>query len=320
MTNETLITGPRPYRIDNLIHKVETLDTNGDDKYLFRHDFKRLDATNVSLLLEREKNTKRVTEKMTKGRTRNKVNQDDADKTFYSALVTGGGWMPHGLVSYQDKGLIPPSMAKFYTVDGEGVWQPTWVELDKETMMGLTPEKMGEAIDSWLQCKGKGVSSGTIDFMFEKGGLMRIGLGIGDFDNPAYKLLLEVRRPDSKRRTRFKEDFAYAVDHSKGGELGKVETIIDLRQGISFFDEYFATIVDDPAYSQVLFEDKRAISEGRDPKPISAVPVENEPEPEIQVRPYSDDLRTEFITLFNPSFKVEVAAAAIQVFSKTDQE
>lgn len=325
MTEATQATRPRPYRVDAPIHKIQTLDEDGDDKYLFRHDFTRLDGNNVGLLLKREKDTKRITEKMTKGRTRAKLRSADADKEFYSALITGGGWRPYGLDPKNDEKLIQPSMHEFYSLNQEtSLWEPGWKEMSREEMLILTSEKMSEAIERWLLCRGKKLSSGGIDFMFEKGGIMKISLLLGDSDDPAYKLLFELRRPDSKRRTRFKEDFAYAIDHSKGGELGKIETVIDLQQGISFFDEYFATCPNgDPAYSQIVFEDKREFSEGgREPQPVSAVPPESgdQQDAELAVRPYSDDLREDLVTHLNPNFKVELAAAAIQSFSKTDQE
>jgi hypothetical protein len=303
-------TRPQPYRVDSPVNRIQTIDADGDTKYLFRHDFLRLDASNVSILLDREKNTKRVTEKMTKGRSRFKLSAEDADKAFYCALVTGGGWRPYGLEPYTDKGLIPPSMIDFYAENvPEGRWEPTWKELDKPTMCSLTPEKMTEAIDRWLLSKGKSEAIGSIDFMFEKGGIMNISLAIGDFDSPAYKLMFQMRRPDSKRRNRFKEDFAYGVDHSKG-ELGKTEMVIDLRQGISFFDEYFSTVSDLPDYSQVIFEDKRNVAVGET----------EDPNRKLLFRPYTDELRSDFLALFNPHFKVEIAAATVQAFARTDQE
>lgn len=315
---------PRPYQVDRAIHKVQTLDEDGDDKYLFRHDFARLDATNVGLLLEREKETKRITEKLGKGRSRGRLRSEKADRDFYTALITGGGWRPFGLEPKAEEGLIEPSMKQYYSLNSDtNLWEPGWIELDKATMQGLTIEKMSEAIERWLMCKGKKVKSGSIDFMFEKAGIMKIGLLIGDPDEPAYKLLFEMRRPDDKRRTKFKDDFAYAIDHSKGGEMGKVETIIDLRQGIGFFDEYLSSCPEDEEYSQIVFQDKRDFGEqGREPKQISAVPVEGEEAAvdELVVRPYSEEIRGDLINYLNPHFKVEVAAAVISSFSKTDQE
>lgn len=323
MSEATTVKAPRPkpYQIDRLIHRVQTLDMDGDSKFLFRHDFARLDSSNVGILLDREKATKRITEKLGKGRTRARLRNDDADQAFYRALITGGGWRPFDLPEVQDEGLIPTEHRLLYKeASADGIWRPGWMELDKETMIRFTSERMSEAIDRWLMAKGSTIATGGIDFMFEQGGIMKLALAIGDFDTPAYKLLFDFRRPENKRRTRFKDDFAFAIDHSKG-EMGKIETVIDLKQGISFFDEYFGSCPDDEAYSQIVFEDKRDFSEqGREPEPVSAVPVEGEPEKKFSVRPYSEELRTDVIKYLNPHFKVELAAAAIQSFSKTDQE
>ena len=312
-------TKPAAYRVDSEIIKVQTLDDDGDNKYLFRHDFARLDSTNLDLLHKREKDTKRFTERMTKGRTRSRFRSDDADVTFYRSLIRGGGWRPHGITAKDNEDLIEPSMKAYYKQDENGIWQPTWMELDVATMLKLTPEKMSEAIERWFMCRGKKLASeqGNIDFMFEQGGTMDIEFLIGDFEQPAYRPAFRMRRPDSKRRTKFKEDFAYSIEQIKG-DMGKIETVIDLRQAIGFFDEYFITCVDGDQFSEVLITDKTPTN-GSEPKAISAVPVEGEEE-FVNLVPYSDRLRTDFLATFNPHYKVEVAAATVQAFARTDQE
>lgn len=324
MTPEEVVR-PKPYKVDNLIHKVQTFDEDGDDKYIFRHDFKRLDATNVHLLAKREKDTVRVTEKMGKGRSRGRFHSEDADREFYRAFVLGGGYRPHGLDSLTDKGLISPSTEEFYSYkETTQLWEPGWKELPKDFFWQLTPEKMGEALDAWFLCKGRKIKTGNLDFMLERGGIIPIELSIGDPDHPAYKLLFEMRRPASKRRTQFREDFAYSVDESKG-DVGKVELNIDIMQGVRFFDEYFATCPNNEQYSEVLFTDYRDAGEGenqRVPRPVSAIPEESKQDTDanLPVRSYTDEMRDDMIQYLNPNYKVEVAAATIQAFSRTSQE
>jgi hypothetical protein len=317
---------PRPYKVDNPIHKVQTLDEDGDQKYIFRHDFARLDSSNVDLYVKREKDTVRVTEKIGKGRTRPRYHTDDADKEFYRALITGGGYRPYGLDPQRDEGLIAPSAREFYSFnDDTQLWEPGWKELGKDFFYQLTPEKMGEAIDAWFLCRGRKISQGTLDFMLEKGGIIPIEFLIGDPDQPAYKLRFDIRRPANKKRTQFREDFAYPVDNSKG-DVGKVEMNIDVAQGIRFFDEYFATCPDDPKFGEILFTDYREIGEGenqREPRAISAVPSLDKEESlgaDLPVRPYSEELRSDMLQYLLPPYKVEMAAAVVQAFSKTSQE
>lgn len=314
---------PKPYRVDAPINKVQTIEIDGDIRYLFRHDFAALNSSNLEALLQREKDTVRVKEKMTKGRTRDRFDEFKADSQFYKVLIQSGGWRPFEMPPFDDEKFIPAEHRALYSQNGSNVWEPGWYELTREQMGGFVPERMKNAVDNFLQCKGEYVATSTgIAFMYEAGGLMRVRLNIGDPDDPAYKLLLDLRRPDSQRRSNFRQEFAYSIEETKG-EGGKIETRINLEQGIKIFDEFFATCVDDPNHSLVVFEDRRSREErGLPPRPISAVPsaVEEEPEEEFAVRPYEDSMRGQFITQFNPMFKVEVAAAMVTSFSKTDRE
>jgi hypothetical protein len=308
MEDTMTATGKRPYLVDAPIHKVQTVEWDGDVGYLFRHDFTPLNASNLALLLQHENDTVRVTEQVAKGQFRSKSRSEPADANLYRALIQSGGWRPAELESYRDEESIPPAARGLYAFDENSkTWEPGWNELTKDQMAMFTAERMSHAVANLLRCRGEYMpSKGGIDFMFEQGGLMRVRLDIGDYDEPAYQVLLEARRPESKQRTRFRENFAFAVDHrpetGKKNDFGKTSTVIDLEQAVKMFDGQFTGIGTGPEYSQVVF----------------LVPPANGGEP--TVAPYSDERRSDFLSLINPMFKVEVAAAMVQAFAVTDRE
>lgn len=315
---------PRPYLVDAPVHKTQTVEMDGDIKYIFRHDFAALNAGNIEALLQREKDTTRVKEKLAKGKTRDRYDEHKADSQFYKVLIQSGGWRPASLMPYESDEFIPGEHRGLYAKNElTNIWEPGWYELTREDMGRFLVERQKNAVDNFLQCKGEYVPTATgIAFMYEAGGLMRVRLLVGDPEAPGYKLLFDLRRPDSTRRSNFRQEFAYIIDDTKA-EGGKSETKINLEQGIKIFDEFFATCIDDDAHSQVVFTDKRTREErGLEPVAVSAVPpAEGEvEEEEFVVRPYEDALRSQFLAQFNPMYKVEVAAAMITSFSKTDRE
>lgn len=314
-----------PYRIDAKLHAVQTVEYDGENGYLFRHDFLRLDASNFQLLLQHENDTVRRTERLAKGKQRSRFDKSAADKNLYIALVQSGGWRPADLVPYKDGDLIPHEFRGLYQFNEETQqYEPGWNELTREQMLEFTPERMSAAVDNYLQCKGEYLGGGSgIDFMFEKGGLMRIRLNIGDPDDPSYKVLLDTRRPESVRRNKFRRDFVYSVEHTKG-ENAPVEVVMDLQQGVSIFDEHFASVVNDPQHSQVMFNGtahgkvEAAIAAGEIPEQPPSIVDNTNGEPNLT--PYHDALRNDFLALLNPMFKVEIAAAMMQAFTHTDRE
>lgn len=303
-------TGKRPpYRVDAPVHKVQTVEYDGDLAYLFRHDFTRLDTSNYRLLLQHENDTLRVTEQIAKGQFRSKNRSLPADGNLYKAIITGGGWRPAEFEEVRDKELIPDAAQDIYTLDEEtGVYKPGWYSLDKATMSEFVVERQSHAIFNLLRSNGEYIAAktGGISFMFEKAGEMRVCLNIGDPDEPAYKLLFAMRRPDSKRRTRFREDFAFGVDHQADPknkkDLGKTEIRVDIEQGVSIFKEYFIHPIDDPEYNSIVFGNELSSD-----SPSG-------------VRPYTEEDMDLFLSLFSPSHMVEASAALVSSFSKTDRE
>lgn len=317
-----------PYVVDAPTFKAHTVEKNGDDRFLFQHELLALTAKNFPLLIKKEKETVRVSETISKGRVRPKFEEYKADSNLYKELTQAGGWRPYGLESYKDETLIPKGLRNLYSLDEKtGEYVPGWNELTRADCLRFTPEKMKNAIDKALACKGEIVSVGDgIDFMFEQAGTMQVRLLIGDPEKPSYRLLFEMRRPESQRRSQFRDSFAYGVE-DRQGDLPKVETVINLRAGAKFFAEHFVTVVnDDTDHNPVVFVDKRTvletIADGETPKPVSAVEVKDESvlETVIGVFEYSDDKKQEFLQSFNPEFQVEVAAAVIHHFNKKDQD
>ena len=226
-TNEDL-SRPKPYPINRPSFKVQDVFTEEDTKYTLTVEMKRLDSSNFRLLLEKEKATKRITETLTKNRSRDRLNVDDAHNTFFDAIVIKGTLTP------QDE-------------------EP--VELSYRECTELLIERKIALNVKYLDCKAivkKVIGAGKHDFLFEREGQMLMELLIGDPDNPIWKLLLKCKRPKMGRRSKFREDFAYGIT-TRGGDLPITETYIDLSSGVRFFDEYFDTIVNDPNYSSVAF-------------------------------------------------------------------
>lgn len=301
-------TRPAPYRVDAPIHSVETIAVDGDVPYRLRHDFTRLDASNFQLLTQHANDTVSVSEQIARGQFRTKNRSIPADANLYKALITGAGWRVATWEPVRDEALIPADAKSIYAVNGNGLWNPGWFEVTKEDAASFAAERQSQAVERLSRCNGEYVPAQglSIAFMFDKAGMMRIRLSIGDKDNPAYKLLFDMRRPDSKRRIRFTEDLWVAVEHTpqpgKKNDLGKTVSKLDIEQGVSLFDEYFAAPVDDPDHSQIVFGEELNVES-----------------PE-SVRPYQEDDRASFLAMLNPNYKVEVAAAMIQAFSKTDRE
>src|SRR6267143_1950487 len=199
---ETGATGVRPssYRVDAPIHKVQTVEYDGEIGYIFRHDLTRLDASNFPLLLQHENDTTRVTEQVAKGQFRSKTRSLPADANLYKALVTGGGWRPEKLESVRDEESIPMGLRELYSHnETKALWEPGWYELTKEQMAEFVIERQSHAVANLLRGSADYVAStsGGISFMFEKAGTMRVRLNIGDPEEPAYKILMELRRPES---------------------------------------------------------------------------------------------------------------------------
>jgi hypothetical protein len=336
---------PRPYWVDQPTTKVQTLEADGDREVVFLHTFAALNAGNQQLIIQREKDTKRVTEKMTKGRVRPRLpKESEANHLFYSALIQGGGFRPKSLpAAVVDKGLIPSEAVQLYKQNGDGQWHADFFPLTAEQMKNFSVEYMESAIEQWFKVKGESVASSNsltdISFMFEQGGVIAVRLLIGDPENPAYRLKLLFRRPEQTRRSSFRDDFAYGIEHTKG-EVGKLETVINLGQGISFCDEHFLGISTEPDtkpdgtivhYSDVVFTDTRSLDErlaageaprnitAVDPTPAATEEAVAEPE-ELAFQPYTEGLRLRFLQSFHPMYKVEAAATVISAFKRADRD
>jgi len=300
--------------VDAPVQKVQTLEYDADIPYIFRHDFTRLDESNFPLLLQHENDTMRVTEQIAKGQFRSKNRSLPADGNLYKALITGGGWRPAELggvriEEFRDEESIPDTVREIYSLDEiSNVWKPGWFPLPKEQMIEFVVERQSNAIANLLRGNGEYIATASagIAFMFEKSGEMRIRLNVGDPDEPAYKLLMSMRRPDSKRRTRFREDFAFGIDHQpkpgKKSDFGKTEIKVDIEQGVSIFKEHFIRPLDDPEHSLVVFGEEL-----------------NADQPS-GVRPYVEADKDSFLSLFSPNYMVEISAALVAAFSKTDRE
>lgn len=218
----------KPYPINRASFKVQDVFTEEGEKYTLLVEFKRLDSDNFRLLLDKEKSTKRITETLTKGRSRDRLNVDDAHNNFFDAIALQGSLTSEGN-------------------ETEDLPYRSLTELIIERKISLNVK--------YLDCKAivkKTVGAGKLDFLFERDGHMVIEFLIGDPDNPVWKILLKSRRPRQSRRTKFRDDFAYGIT-SRGGDLPITETYIDLSSGIRLFDEYFDTVINDPNYSAVVF-------------------------------------------------------------------
>lgn len=219
---------PKPYPINRTSFKVQDNFTEGDTKYTMTVEMKRLDSSNFRLLLDKEKSTKRITETLTKNRSRDRLNVDDAHNAFFDATAI--------------KGWLKPA-------DEEEE------ELSYRNVTELLIERKIALNVKYLDCKAnikQTVGAGKHDFLFERDGHMVVEFLVGDPDNPAFKLLLKARRPRQSRRSKFRDDFAYGIT-TRSGDLPVTETYIDLSSGVRLFDEYFDTVVVDPNYSNVAF-------------------------------------------------------------------
>lgn len=314
---------PRPYQVDDPIMAVQTPDSIGGNRIVTRHVLAALTRDNFDLLVKREKDTKRVTERVGKDGRRHHSNETEADAVLYRALMEsagkGGGWRPGGLTPVADLEMVEPSHRELFMENTEsGMWEPThWFEIPVGRMLTLNTERQAAAMQRALMCKAEHAPDELdISFMFEEAGVMRMRFLIGDPEEPAYRLLMNIRRPESQRRAKFRDSFAYSIDRTKA-EGGKSEMRIDLHQGVGFFDEHFGTILEDPAYSQVTMRAPTRVSD--EPTPISAVPVEGEDEFVPRV-PYTDSMRGQFLKHFNPYFRVEIASTTVLAFNNTDRD
>jgi hypothetical protein len=287
---------------------------------------------------------------MTKGRFRPRLpKEDEANKTFYRALIRGGGFRPMELPpSVIDLGTVPAEAHEIYTKSGD-IYRAGFFPLTVEEMKEFDVERMERAIDRWFKCNGEVVSSGRglkdIRFMQAKGGIIKVRLNIGDPENPAYRIKAHFRKPEQHKRFDFKQEFAYNIDHTVG-EQGKIETVINLEQGIAFTNEHFIGISTEPdtdkhgkliEYSKVVLTDTRTVEErieaGEQPRPTSAVEVDDvaedgktghdgttEQDEVIHLLDYDDSLRQRFLDALHPMFKVEMAATAVASFQSANRE
>lgn len=218
----------KPYPINRASFKVRDIFTEGDTKYILTTEMKRLDASNFRLLLDKEKSTKRITETLTKGRSRDRLNVDDAHDTFFNSIAIQGWLKP---ADEEETSLTYKDLT----------------ELLLERKISLNVK--------YLDCKAivkQTVGAGKLDFLFERDGHMVIEFLVGDPDSPDFKFLIKARRPRQSKRSKFRDDFAYGIT-TRGGDLPITETYIDLSSGVRLFDEYFDTVLIDPNYSAIAF-------------------------------------------------------------------
>ena len=221
---------PNPYPVNKKTFKVEDLYDANEEMHVNTYEFRALNALNLNLLLTKEKETKRITETMTKNRSRDRFSGDDANNNFFNGIVIQG-W--HKIYGEKE-------------VD----------ELSFQDCLDLTIERKIAANNRYLECNAKVKKiegAGKLDFMFERDGWMFVELQIGDSEAPTFNPLLKFRRPKQSKRSKFREDFGYSVT-KRGGDMPIVENFIDITQGIRINDEYFDSVVmDDPLHSQVVF-------------------------------------------------------------------
>ncbi len=270
---------PKAYAVNRNSFKVQDFFTEGDSKYLVTAEYKRLDSENTRILLDKETQTKRITETLTKNRSRDKLAVDDAQDNFFNSIVIGG-WLKvddgeEEVLSYQEI-----------------------VELNIEQKIALNVK--------FLDCKAvvkKVEGTGKHAFLFDRAGRMIVEFLIGDPENPTWKFLTRCKRPRQSRRSKFRDDFSYAITN-RGGDLPITETHIDVSVGIHFFDEFFETVLNDPNYSKVVF-------------------LKDEDGKQVHDHDYAegdDNDRKAFIKFFNPHFKVEYSGATISTFNKSGRD
>jgi hypothetical protein len=236
MTAETTVTDNRssetvrPYPVNKPSFKVMDRFQDGDTKYSLICEFKRLDSDNFRILLKKEEATERITETMTKNRSRDRLSVDEAHSEFFNSLALQGI-----LESNEDD--AKPEILSYQ--------QMTEIVVERKIALNV----------KYLDCKAivkQIVGAGKHDFLFEKPGHMVVEFMIGDPEAPDFRLLLKFRRPGQNRRSKFREGFAYGIT-DRAGDLPVVKTIIDLSTGVHFMDEYFETVIVDPNYSKVVF-------------------------------------------------------------------
>lgn len=270
---------PKPYPVNKKSFKVQTSFTQDDEKYVVTVDYRRLDATNFHILANKENETKRITETMTKNRSRDKLHVDEAQNNFFNAAALSG-WVKQG--------------------DGEEE------VLSYEEIKEINIEDKIALNVKFLDCKAtvkKIEGVGKHAFLFDRDGSMVIEFLIGDPENPTWKFMAKCKRPRQSRRSKFRDDFSYAIT-SRGGDLPITEQHIDIGTGVRFFDEYFDTIISDPNYSSVVFLKEEDGKEVLDHEYVEG----------------DDNDRGLFIKNFNPHFKVEFAGAVIATFNKSGRD
>lgn len=277
-----------PYRVDAERTTVQTISPG--KQALVGHVFGRLDSENAKLLYDREEKIIRKNESMGRNRARSHSDSYEADTLLYNGLVKEGWWVPY---SEPEADRTP---------------------LDYQTVLRFTQERKSEAVQKLLDCTGFVVPEGNgIDWMFEASGSLTVLLKIGDVDEPAYNLGIRFAKPRPEKRRGFKDSFSYQVE-DRSGDLPIVSTVINLRKGVELFDSHFAGIAtgaykvmiagreEQGVFSDVVFK----AAEGQ------------EGAEEAGVRPYSESDAQEFLRLFNPACKVEVAATVGQFYKKTE--
>lgn len=273
-------TRPNPYPVNKKSFKVQTSFTQDDEKYVLTVNYRRLDSTNFHILINKENETKRITETLPKNRSRDKLHVDEAQNNFFDAMALNG-WLKQG--DNEEESL---SYAEIK-------------EINIEDKIALNVK--------FLDCKAtvkKIEGAGKHAFLFDREGVMLLEFLIGDPEKPTWKFLAKCKRPRQSRRSKFRDDFSYNITN-RGGDLPITEQHIDIGTGVRFFDEYFTTIVDDPNYSQVVF-----LKEDETGKEIlDHVYVEDDPND-----------RALFIKNFNPHFKVDFAGAVIATFNKSGRD
>lgn len=273
------VSKPKPYAVNKTSFKVQDTFEEGDSKYIVTADYRRLDSSNLRILIDKETATKRVTETMTKNRSRDRISVDEAQDAFFNAVAMKG-WLK---------------------VDDD-----TEEELSYQEVTELNIEQKIALNVKFLDCKAKVKKvegPGRHNFLFNRDGHMIVEFLIGDPENPTWKLLTKCKRPRQSRRSKFRDDFSYAITN-RGGDLPITETHIDVSMGVHFFDEYFDTVINDPNYSTVAF-------------------LQNGLETATLDHEYSegnDEDRKKFIEFFNPHFKVEYSGAIISTFNKSGRD
>lgn len=221
-------TRPKPYPVNKKTFKVQTSFTHDDEKYVLTVNYKRLDSTNFHILTTKESETKRITETMTKNRSRDRLQVDEAQDNFFNSVALEG-WIKEG---DKEEEAIPYTDLK---------------EINIEDKIALNVK--------FLDCKAtvkKIEGTGNHSFLFNRDGVMTIEFLIGDPENPTWKFMAKCKRPRQSRRSKFRDDFSYIITN-RGGDMPISEQHVDIGTGVRFFDEYFDTIIDDSNYSQVVF-------------------------------------------------------------------